>query len=250
MLAPIRANILLLGIDYAQNQTFLGRSDTIIVVSFLPPEPSVDLISIPRDLWIDIPGNGQNRINTAHFFSEVKQTGSGGYGAIEAIEQNFNIPIDYYLRVRFDSFREIIDSMGGIDIELSQPVAGYNPGNYHLTGRKALAFSRNRLGSDDFFRMENNQFLLKAALKQLLRPSSWSKLPGVIKTIFFSVDTNIPFWQFPRMAFSLLRTGNGGINSYTITREMVIPYTTDQGANVLLPDWEQINNLFIKVLGP
>jgi LCP family protein required for cell wall assembly len=238
---PQRSNILLLGVDYTDPTNAVGRTDTIILSTFILPEGYVGMLSIPRDLWVTIPGVGNNRINTAHFFAEALQAGSGPIAAINTVEQNFGVDIDYFLRIRFQGFRDVVDAMGGLDLDLERPMAGYAAGEHHLTGRKALAFTRNRLGSDDFFRMERGQIVLKAMFKQMLNPIKWIRLPSVIVAFVESVDTNIPAYLWPRFGFSLLRVGVDGIDNRTITREMVTPFITDYGANILLPRWDLIN---------
>ena len=74
---PGRVNVLILGLDTREPGSNLGRSDTMILTTFLPAEPYVGLLSIPRDLWVIIPGWGENRINAAHFFAESEFPGSG-----------------------------------------------------------------------------------------------------------------------------------------------------------------------------
>ncbi|MGW8252006.1 MAG: LCP family protein, partial [Anaerolineales bacterium] len=75
--APLRTRLLVLGIDYAPPGSIVGRSDTIILMSINPLQPRVAMLSIPRDLWLPIPGIGENRINTAHFFAEAEVPGTG-----------------------------------------------------------------------------------------------------------------------------------------------------------------------------
>jgi polyisoprenyl-teichoic acid--peptidoglycan teichoic acid transferase len=247
LLYPNHSNILLLGIDYADPWNAVSRSDTIMLLTFNPLKPSVTLLSIPRDLWVNIPGVGENRINTAHFYAEVQQPGSGPRALLETIQANFDVQAHYFLRIRFESFRDIVDALGGIDVTITEPMAGYEPGKYHFTGRKALAFVRDRSNADDFFRMSHGQFMLRAVFKNMLRPVKWPRLPAVIREFFHAVDTNIPVWMWPRLAFTLLRTGPGGIDSYIVGREMVTPTMTDQGAMVLMPNWTTIRLLANKL---
>lgn len=240
-LAPLRTNMLLLGIDRAPDGTLLGRSDTIILVSVVPLRPNVSMLSIPRDLWVNIPGVGENRINTAHFFAEANQPGSGPAAAAQAIEENFNVEVPYYVRVQFDTIRLVVDALGGLTVNLPTDMAGYPAGQHHLTGDQALAFARDRSGTDDFFRMANGQFLIRALAVELLKPESWSKLPDVMAAASQSIDTNVPFWQWPRLGLAVLRSGAEGIDSRTIQREQVTPFVTDGGAQVLRPEWDRID---------
>jgi len=205
------------------------------------------MLSIPRDLWVNIPGYGENRINTPHFFAESLEAGSGPYLAVQTVSENFGVDIDYFIRFRFESFREIVDSMGGIDIELTTPMAGYDVGKYHLTGRKALAFVRHREGSDDFFRMQQGQFMIKALISQMLKPVNWIYIPNVLIAFNNSVYTNIPVHIWARLAFALFRVGPNGIDSQSISRAMVMPFTTSEGAQVLMPNWDLINPLILSM---
>ena len=247
LLFPARTNILILGIDYTPSYSAVGRSDTMILSTFLPHKGYVGMLSIPRDLWVSIPGYGENRINTAHFFAEASTTGSGPEKAMETVRQNFGVAVNRYVRLRFDGVREIVNAMGGVDIELDRPMANYPAGKHHLTGNKALAFARNRQGSDDFFRMEQGQLLIKAMFKQMLNPMKWVRLPWVLAALTQSVDTNVPVWIWPRLGFTLLRTGPDGIDHRTIRREMVTPFSTSEGAAVLAPNWDQINPVLLEI---
>jgi polyisoprenyl-teichoic acid--peptidoglycan teichoic acid transferase len=248
-LAPGRTNILLLGIDYTPPENIVGRSDTMVLATINPLKPYVGMLSIPRDLWVNIPGYGENRINTAHFFAEANKTGDGPWASMETVRQNFGVDVDYFLRIRFEGFRDVINAMGGVDIVLSEPMAGYPAGPLHLNGNKALAFARNRTGSDDFFRMQQAQLVLKAAVHQLLNPLKWPRIPLVLAAAIRSIDTTVPAWMWPRLGLALLRAGPSGIDSRIIEREMVVPIITDQGANVLIPDWTMINPVIKEMFG-
>ncbi len=246
---PMRTNVLLLGMDYTDPSNSVSRTDTMILTTFIPLDPYVGMLSIPRDLWVTIPGVGENRINTAHFFAEASQAGSGPAAAMQTVEANFGVAIDYYVRIRFEGFREVFDAMGGVDIVLAQPIGGYPAGAHHLTGNKALAFARDRANSDDFFRMQQGQILLKAAFKQMLNPLKWPRMPKVLASLTDAIETNLPVWQQARLALTLLRTGPDGIDNRTISREMVTPFTTDQGAAVLAPNWNLINPVLMEMFG-
>ncbi|HSF83117.1 MAG TPA: LCP family protein [Anaerolineales bacterium] len=242
-MAPIRTNIVFMGIDYVPEGSYVARSDTIMLASIVPLKPHVGLLSIPRDLWVVIPDIGENRINTAHFFAEANSAGSGPIKLMETVRANFGVEMDYYVRIKFEGVREIVNAMGGVDIELTEPMAGYPAGVHHLTGNKALAFARHRLGADDFFRMEQGQILLLGILKQSLKPQNWIHLPRIVFTTLRAIDTDLPWWQWLRLGLAILRAGPEGIGHTIIGREMVASYTTDQGANVLLPDWQKINEI-------
>jgi polyisoprenyl-teichoic acid--peptidoglycan teichoic acid transferase len=246
---PGRTTILLLGLDARPGEGDLGRTDTIILATINPLQPYVGVLSIPRDLWVVVPDVGENRINTAHFFAEAAQSGSGPAGAMRAIRHNFGVDVDYYVRIRFDGFQEVVDAMGGVQMELAEPMSGYQAGSHLLSGEQALALVRDRQGSDDFFRMERGQIFLRAIIRQSLQPASWPHLPQVIRAAAASTDTNLSIWLWPRLVLALLRAGPDGIDSRTINREMVNPFTTAGGAQVLGPNWAAINPVLMEMFG-
>jgi len=248
-LFPIHSNLLVLGIDRAPGETAAGRSDTMILVYVNPLIPTVRMLSIPRDLWVPIANVGENRINTAHFFAEAEKPGSGPEAALRVVKDNFNVPVGYYVRVRFDGFQAIIDAMGGLTVDLPYEMAGLPAGAQHLDGAQALAVARDRKGADDFFRMQHGQLIIKAAITQMFSPATWVRLPAILAALPEAVDTNIPFFEWPRLGFAFLRASIIGIDSRTLDREMVTPFITSGGADVLLPNWDQINPVVKEMFG-
>ena len=246
---PWQTTMLVMGIDRTPEGTSAGRTDTLILVGYNPFTPSFKMLSIPRDLWLNIPGVGENRINTAHFFAELNSPGSGPQAAVEAVRANFLIDPQYFVRIQFEGFQDVVDAMGGVDIQLTKSMAGYLPGSYHLSGNEALAFVRNRTGTDDFFRMENGQFLLQSVFRQMIQPAKWQHFPQILLALAQMTDTSLPVWHWPRLLIALLRVGTQGIESHIIQREMVIPYTTSGGASVLLPRWEIIHPFVANIFG-
>jgi LCP family protein required for cell wall assembly len=250
LLFPYRTNVLILGVDRSPDGTYVGRTDTIMLLSVNPLKPEVNLLSIPRDLWVTIPFYGENRINTAHFFAEANQAGTGPDSAMQTVRSNFGVTVNYYVRFNFEGFKDIVNAMGGITIEIPQPMSGYDPGVYTLDGDQALAFVRDRQSSDDFFRMQRGQMMIQASVKQMLNPISWPRIPLVITTSLQALNTNLPFFEIPRLGVAMVRAIiSDSINSQTITREMVYPTITADGANILLPNWEMINPLLMEMFG-
>ena len=248
-LAPLRTNILLLGIDRSPEGTALGRSDTLILTTVLPLRPYVGMLSIPRDLWVTLPGDGPNRINTAHFFAEEAEPGSGPAAAMETVRTNFGVDVDNYVRIQFGGIRDFIDALGGLALDLETPTAGFSAGHHVLTGEEALAFVRYREGGDDFTRIGNAQLFLRAVLRQLLHPTSWPRLPLALWALIRALDSDIPPWMWPRLGLSVLRLGPGGVDLRSVSREMVEPFMTAGGASVLAPNWALINPVLLEMFG-
>jgi hypothetical protein len=97
--------------------------------------------------------------------------------------------------------------------------------------------------------MNQGQMVVMATARQLLNPFTWPRLPSAAATFLGVVDTNLPVWQWPRLGLALLRAGSGGIDHRTITREMVVPFTTDGGAQVLGPNWDIIHPMITEMFG-
>jgi LCP family protein required for cell wall assembly len=207
------------------------------------------MLSIPRDLWVTVPGVGEQRINTAYFFAESNAPGSGSRAALQTIRDNFGIPVRYYAVIHMSGLTSLVDALGGVDIALDSPIGGLPVGIHHLNGEESLNFVRERSSSDDFNRMVRAQILLAAIFRKAIDPAAWISLPQFLYSIAQVIETNIPFWQWPRILFALLRAFVFGIDSQTITREMVIPFQTSEGAQVLAPNWEAIQPLLIRMFG-
>ncbi len=248
-LAPFRTNILLLGTDDSPERGALGRTDTIILTTIVPLKPYIGMLSIPRDLWITIPNVGEQRINTAYFFAEANKAGSGGDAATQTIHDNFGVTVRNYAVVHMVGVVDVVNALGGVEIQLEAPTGGYPAGNHALGGSEALAFVRDRSSSSDFSRMQRTQIVLVVLLNKAFEPSSWQRLPQFIFSISKVVETNIPLWQWPRLLFVFMRAPLFGIDSRTITPEMVTPFVTSGGAQVLGPNWDAINPLMGEMFG-
>lgn len=240
LLAPFSTRFALLGIDRAPAGSMAGRSDTMVVFS-LNPLGAVKALSIPRDLWVPIPGYGENRINAAHFFAEAATPGSGPDAALETLNSNFGFNLHYYLRFNLENFPALIDALGGMTLTLPESMSGYPPGSYKLDGAQALAFVRSRSDGDDFFRMAQGQVFIKAFMRRLLDPSVWPRLPQFLAALPDALDSNIPFWLWPRLGLTLARASLTGFDSIALDRSMAVPAVSAEGAQILLPDWALIN---------
>jgi len=244
---PVRTTVLILGIDRVPDNSWAGRSDTMILASLPPGLPQFSLLSIPRDLWVVTPANGENRINTTHYFAEIERANTGMAAADQAVESNLGIKVNYVIRLKFEGFIDLIDAMGGIDINLPVDMSGFTAGTHHLDGTEALRFVRDRAGSDDFFRQQRGQMMITAISRKMINPLNWVRLPSVVIALVRSVQSNIPFWVYPRLVYASLFSAVYGIDAHTFERDMTTSWTTEAGAQVLLPNWEKINPLLYQL---
>jgi anionic cell wall polymer biosynthesis LytR-Cps2A-Psr (LCP) family protein len=97
--------------------------------------------------------------------------------------------------------------------------------------------------------MVRAQILLAAICRKAIDPAYWTSLPQFVSSITSVIDTNIPLWQWPRLLFAFARAFVSGIDSQTITRDMVVPFQTLEGAQVLAPNWDAINPLLRRIFG-
>jgi polyisoprenyl-teichoic acid--peptidoglycan teichoic acid transferase len=247
--APLRTNILLLGADDSPARGVVGRTDTIILATTVPTLPYVGMLSIPRDLWVMVPDIGEQRINTAYFFAEANESGSGGKAAARTIRENFGVSVHYYAVIHMLGLVTAVEALGGIEIRLEAPMGGLPAGSYLMNGDQALAFVRERQSGDDFGRMQRTQILIAALFQKALQPSAWPALPRFVLSLMEVIETNIPLWQWPRLLFAFLRSFLFGIDSRVVTREMVVPFTTSGGAQVLAPNWDALDPMLQEMFG-
>jgi LCP family protein required for cell wall assembly len=259
-----RTNVLILGIDRRPEEGNVVRSDTVVLATVYPPGPRIALLSIPRDLYVEIPGHDSNRINTAHFWGENDAKGNGPTLAMQTVAQNLGVPVHHYVRVDFDGFRAIVDAVGEIDIVVEEPIVDdeYPTADYGTThieipagpqrmdGETALRYARSRHGSSDFDRVKRQQQVLIALAQRMLEPGAWLKLPLVYRAVQNNAETDMTGQDLLLLAPTLYRTGPDGIAHHVIDHEMTRPWTSPTGGAVLLPEWEMISPLVQELFAP
>jgi polyisoprenyl-teichoic acid--peptidoglycan teichoic acid transferase len=208
-----RINILIIGLDYRDWVAGEGapRSDTMIVLTVDPLAKTAGILSIPRDLWVNIPGFGYSRINTAYSSGEgAKLPGGGPELARKTVEQLLGVPIQYFAQVDFYTFVEFIDMIGGIeiyneeDLRLDPVGAGKDKiritccGMRHLGGERALAYVRFRKDKEgDIARANRQQKVILAIRDKVLSPENFPVLIGQAQQFYeklsAGIRTNMPF---------------------------------------------------------
>ena len=261
---PPRTNILLLGLDRRSGEaTFVSRTDTLILITVYAEQGYVGMLALPRDLWVALPGGNEGRINTAHFFAEANERGAGPAAALETVRQNFGVDMHRFMRLDFQGFVKIIDALGGIEIDLPRPLIDdeyptedygvqtveFKAGRQWLTGERALIYARIRHGDSDFQRAERQEAVIRAFVARLTQPGAWLRLPATFAAIRESVSTDLTPLEMIRLAPTFLRVGPSGLDQRVLKDEMVQPYTTANGASVLLPVWQNINPVLRQMFG-
>ena len=216
-----RVTVLLLGVDNRPDEP-VARTDTIIVLTLNPKTGAAGMLSVPRDLLVSVPAlNDTVKVNTVHVFGEVNKFPGGGPELTrQTIASFMGYPIDYYVRVNFDGFRQIIDLVGGIDIDVPKDIRddlypdenyGYDPlfipaGRHRMDGTLALKYARTRHQDSDYGRAARQQQVIMAVKDKLVQPGQLAallpRLPGLTLALANSVKTDMPIDK----AIALART--------------------------------------------
>jgi polyisoprenyl-teichoic acid--peptidoglycan teichoic acid transferase len=193
-------SILLMGIDDSQTRHFGKgtRTDAMMVLTLNKKENAVKLLSIPRDSYVTIPGRtSKTRINEANAYGGTKL-------AIETVQNVLDIPIDYYVKMNFNAFLDVVDALGGVDVNVpyalteqdSKDRAGaikLKPGMQHLNAEQTLALARTRHYDNDIQRGLRQQAILKAIAKKAMSVNAIAKEGKVIDAVGKNMQTNLTF---------------------------------------------------------
>jgi LCP family protein required for cell wall assembly len=251
---PPRTNLLILGLDSRPGQGDVTRTDTIILATVDPAGPYVGALSIPRDLYVPIPGYSSDRINVAHVLGEQESPGGGPELAARTIEQNFGVPVHRTLRMDFEAFVAIVDAAGGVTIDVESPfidyeyptpdygtmVVSFEAGVQHMDGERALQYARIRHGASDFERAARQGQVIEALARRLINPLNWWRLPAVYMAFIQHVVTDLTVIDVALMAPAVIEVGPGNIDRRVLDRGMVWGRQTSAGASVLEPNWDTI----------
>jgi LCP family protein required for cell wall assembly len=234
-----RINILLLGVDDGDpgNLESPRRSDTMIVASVNSTDRTVELLSIPRDTRVNIPGRpGYNKITEAYFYG-------GSDLAVRTVSEFLQIPINNYVVIDWQAFIKIVDILGGVDLKIEHDMNYEDPyenlsihlhkGDQHLDGKKAgeyVRFRHDELG--DIGRVQRQQYFLETLTNQLLQAGTILKIPSLITTITHYVKTDLN-------SYTLLKVANilKDIKADSLHTDMVLgDFATINNSSYWLPD--------------
>jgi LCP family protein required for cell wall assembly len=262
-----RVNILVMGIDQRPGEEGAFRTDTMLVLTLDPVTKTGGMLSIPRDLWVPIPGYGVGRINTAHVLGQIDDYPGGGPAlAVKTVQNNLGVPIHYYARVDFNAFVELVNRIGGIDIyveeEIDDPAYpshdpadpyGYDPlhidvGQHHFDGEMALKYARTRHSAGgDFDRAERQQKVLRAVFAKVTRldmlPTLIAQAPQMWDLLQGSVETDLTLDQVIALARLATQVDPDAIRFAVIDEQYTMFHETDDGKQVLVPLRENMREL-------
>jgi len=247
-----RLNVLIMGIDRRPGEPFISRTDSMMLVSFKPEMNEASILSIPRDLYVVIPGRGRDRINTAFVYGSQGNDPAGGAAlAMQTVAYNLGVNVDHYFLVDFSAVIESIDALGGIDVdvpfEIYDPTYpdmnyGYDPlyiaaGRQHLDGTTTLKYARTRHVDNDFGRARRQQQVLLAVRQRALSLGITELLrqaPFLWQQMHEGIRTDLTLEQLLQLAKSASTLPDENIHSAVLDYEYVINYQTETGASVLV----------------
>jgi len=244
LLAPSRVAILVLGSDARPDELRrgeVGRTDSMLAVVADRSPGALLLISIPRDLWVSIPGHGEERINTAYLF--------GGPDTAERVASSLlGVGVDRHLVIGLQGVREIVDAAGGIVIDVERPihddayptddygtmVVDIPAGRQQMDGETALRYARTRHQDSDFGRMARQQQVMTALRSKIVQPWHWWRAPAVLAAVQRAAKTNLGPLDLATLSFAVV-AGPGEPERLALDLGLVEEFRGGGGAFLLRP---------------
>jgi LCP family protein required for cell wall assembly len=241
-------NILVLGTDAAREVP--GRTDTIMVLAIDRKTNQIGIVSIPRDLYVDLPGYGKERINAAYITGEVaKYPGGGPALARRVVEESVGIPTQHYAIIRQEGLGRLVDALGGVTVTLDCPLyemvsSQKSPtglktftlpaGKVHLDGRTAIKFAIYRYVESDFGRVGRQQQLIWAIRNRALQINLLPKIPELWQALADTFTTDLSLPDMIRLATLGTRLKSENVHGLVLGRDVVEGFMTEEGWQVLV----------------
>lgn len=254
-----RVNVLLMGIDQRIGEKEPAyRTDTMIVFTLDPVTMEAGMLSIPRDIWVPVPGDFDQpnyRINQANFLGDAYDYPGGGIALARKTVENFlGIPIHFVARLNFTAFEKFIDRIGGITVDVSEaiydpeyPTEDYNvevfslaAGTQNLDGATALKYARTRRSTNgDFDRARRQQQVILAVREKLKSPqvlvSLIASAPELLIELSSSIKTDMTLDQMQQLAVLAQKIDRDKIKSEVLDQRFTEFATTPSGEQVVIP---------------
>jgi LCP family protein required for cell wall assembly len=226
-------NVLVLGVDERPGSEVEGsRTDTIMLVQVVPETGDVKLLSVPRDLLVEIEPGEEDRINAAYSYGGIEET----MGALQGYAQ---VPIEHYAVVDFEGFRDVINAMGGVEMDVEDEIPskyGIKDGIQTLNGAQALFYARYRgTAGGDMDRIRHQQRLIAALRSKAFGWDTVAKLPHIARVMNRNVETNLAFDEALSLGRLLISREHAQM---TASQLKGTPKTLPNGEEVLVPDQE------------
>ncbi len=258
-----RVSLLLLGVDYRDwsSSRDYSRSDTMILITLDPVTRTAGILSIPRDLWVAIPGFKHGKINTAYYLGDAHKLPGGGPGlAVKTVEQFLGVPINFYAQVDFSVFVRFIDEIGGVKIDVPEEITvdllgsgsstkkTLQPGVQVLPGEWALAYARARYTEGgDFDRAQRQQQVIMAIRDRIISfdmlPILISKADVLYQELSSGIRTNLGIDQIIKLAILASQVPDDQITRGVINEKYVLFGRSPDNLSILIPIIDKIHVL-------
>jgi polyisoprenyl-teichoic acid--peptidoglycan teichoic acid transferase len=241
-------NILLCGLD-SRNKDSDSRTDSMIMASIDTTKKSIKLVSFMRDMYVPIPGHGQTRLNSAYFFG-------GPELLMKTLNDDFNLNIQYYGTIDFKAFQSMVDSVGGIDVDIkdyelkqlnyyikeanwNNPIYLQKAGLQHINGQQALSYCRIRkVGNNDYERTERQRRVLSLLIKKA-KGLSFLKLPQLLGSVLPYIKTNMQTAKLANLGYTIYKFGTISVDTIRLPGDNMFEGMKINGADVLVPDMDK-----------
>lgn len=255
-----RVTVLVMGLDFRDwEDEGPSRTDTMILMTMDVASKTAGILSLPRDLWVNIPGYGYGKINTAFYLGDAYDEPGGGAGlALETVEDLVGVEINYYAQIDFSAFERFIDEIGGIEVEVPYDltVDPIGPGNtvtlsagtQVLNGPTALAYARNReTAGSDFDRSQRQQQVIMAIRKRILSvdmlPTLVSRAPTLYEHLLGGVHSNLSVQEIIQLAWFASKVPAENITRRAVSPEQVTFSYSPDGLDILIPDTDALRQM-------
>ena len=269
-----RVTVLIIGLDFGDwtaDRSGPSRSDTMLLLTIDPITKTAGMLSVPRDMWVNIPGFGYNRINAAYYFGQSYSLPGGGPELARKTVENFlGINIQYYAQVEFTTFEKMIDTIGGVCLDIPREIrvgrtyehsAVLQPGHQCVDGKSALGYARARdvnqgILNGDVERAEHQQQVILAIRDKVLDPANFLPLVAKANTLYNElsggINTNLSFNDAMRLAMLAkdipLTEIQKGVIDYTMMQDGTVNIN-GHAASILRPYPDKIRDLVETVFG-
>jgi len=258
-------NIVVLGSDHRPDWSS-WHTDVVQVVSIQRNSGTVSVISVPRDLYLYIPGVNMSRINFADYYGEAYGYEGGGPALVrDTLLYNLGIRVDHYVRTNFDGLIGIVDTIGGVDIPVhcrlsdhwpypdengEYPILTMEPEIHHMDGETALWYARSRLTTSVFSRERRQQQVLQAIWHKARDAGMLTRVPALWRQAKDMVATDMTLVDILDLAKLAITLEDRNVRFYNIDGDVVTPWTTPYGGHVFLPRWEEIQPIVAEAMAP